>query len=78
MKLYEPLTLPINNINKVYAYVDDLYDLKTALGISSSKLAAYYYGYVCYEMKDINKYTKLLAEITPPRNTDLTLRNFDR
>lgn len=78
LKLYEPLTLPINNINKVYAYVDDLYDLKTALGISSSKLAAYYYGYVCYEMKDINKYTKLLAEITPPRNTDLTLRNFDR
>ena len=79
LKLYEPLELPINNINKVYAYVDDLYDLKTALNISSSKLVAYYYGYICYEMKDINKYTKLLAEVTPPRDIDQTLlRNFDR
>lgn len=52
-----------NNVNGVYCYVDDIYNYDTNSNWSVTKYKPRYYGYVCYEFKDIDKYTKLVASV---------------
>lgn len=52
-----------NKIEGVYVYVDDIYNYEVNSNWSITKFKPRYYGYVCYEFKDINRYTKLVASV---------------
>lgn len=52
-----------NKIEGVYVYVDDIYNYEVNTNWSITKFKPRYYGYVCYEFKDIDRYTKLVASV---------------
>lgn len=58
-----------NNLSAFYAFADDLYHYEYDgfwNNITISKFKWWYYNYVCYELKDVNKYTKLLSTVSIP------------